>query len=388
MLLMQPGMQQQDAKAPSAHLHLVTMGDSTLDNLIWMDKDPMTQQFPVHDCVIGQLRKQLPPHSTVTNLAADGFTSSNVLHGAAPMLSRAAWARSNEPFPSDTDPSGILRPLDELASLHATKPVTHVLLSVGGNDVRVILQAMHKLPQVVATFHENYSKIVQHILSMDENIHLIVMLQYQVCLTHEHGGYGVYTAMSNIPGPGTGAEKLQMLMERIYAPVIALAKEHQLMVIDLPRTFDPSNEELYRLQIEPSQEGGGLIANVVGKALARHDFDGGSYLYSMVNGQFRSEANVFHESKPWRIVRSGGGEGGSGGGGVGGGSGGSGAHKDNGMLNDGMNHAFAARAAHVEALPHAVTQLMAMGFKEQDVKKALSENGNLPQQALEVLLNN
>ena len=368
---------QQDAKAPSTHLHLVTMGDSTLDNLIWMDKDQVTQQFPVHDCVIGQLRKQLPPHSTVTNLAADGFTSSNVLHGAAPMLSRAAWARSNEPFPSDTDPSGILRPLDQLASLHATKPVTHVLLSVGGNDVRVILQAMHKLPQVVATFHENYSKIVQHILSMDENIHLIVMLQYQVCLTHEHGGYGVYTAMSNIPGPGTGAEKLQMLMERIYAPVIALAKEHQLMVIDLPRTFDPSNEELYRLQIEPSQEGGGLIANVVGKALVRHDFDGGSYLYSMVNGQFRSEANVFHESKPWRIVRSGGG------------GGGSGAHnKDNGMLSDGMNHAFAARAAHVEALPHAVTQLMAMGFKEQDVKKALSENGNLPQQALEVLLNN
>lgn len=181
-------------------LHIVTMGDSTIDNLIWMDKSPQTNQFHIADCVIGQLRHQLPTNTVVTNLAADGFTSDNVLHGAMPMLSRVAWKRAGEPFPSDAHVDGVLSPLLELEKLCQQKkstttqvtipPVTHVLLSVGGNDVRVILQSMHNLPEVVAIFHSNYNKICERILAIDPNIKLIIMLQYQVCLTHEEGGYG------------------------------------------------------------------------------------------------------------------------------------------------------------------------------------------------------
>ena len=69
--------------------------------------------------------------------------------------------------------------------------------------------------------------------------------------------------MEQIPGPGTGQEKLQKLMERIYCPIIEMAKKHCLAIIDLPRTFNPSDETLYRLQIEPSKKGGELIAKVV-----------------------------------------------------------------------------------------------------------------------------
>jgi lysophospholipase L1-like esterase len=354
--------------------HIVTIGDSTIDNLIWMDKNQLTNQFPIEDCVIGQLRKQLSKtNSSVSNLAADGFTSSNVLHGAMPMLSREAWFRAGQPFPSDKRSDGVLSPLDELERLHETKPVTHVVLSVGGNDVRVILSSMHKLPQVVSTFHANYQKICQRILSMG-SIKLILMLQYQVCLTHEHGGYGVYAAMETIPGPGTGQEKLQMLMQRIYRPIITMAKEYGLAVIDLPRTFDPADETLYRLQIEPSKEGGILIAKVVSNAICTHNFDGPSYLYSMESSgeTYRKEENVFDQSNKWCIVRC---------------NGNSSKQEENSLLSEEKcNNELKTRGDHVEALPHAVLQLMNMGFEENKVKKALSENGNLPQQALEALL--
>jgi len=347
----------------STPLHLVTIGDSTIDNLIWMDKDPSTDSFRISDCVIGQLRTTLPEGSQVTNLAADGFTSSHVLHGAIPMLSSASWERAGEPFPCQAE----LVPLDELEGLDSKQPVSHVLLSVGGNDVRVILQQMHRLPEVVAEFHSNYQQICDRILALD--VQLIIMLQYQVCLTHEFGGYGVYAAMDQIPGPGTGQQKLQQLMAMIYAPVIDMAKQHGLAVIDLPRTFDPADAELYRLQIEPSAKGSTLIAAVVAHAIESHDASSSSMLYSQAPDgcTMRSEENMFSAVMPWTIVRDG--------------------EVGNAIVSEPeMQAAFSAQRSHVEALPHAVKGLVDMGFDEEAVKVALAASGNVPQQALELLL--
>jgi hypothetical protein len=255
------------AKAPalSKTVHVITMGDSTIDNLIWQDKDERGV-FKVADSVIGQLRLALGGPHVVTNLAADGFTSGNVVHGAMPMLSAAAWRSAGEPFPgaAGDDRRGDLKPLECLSSMvtmgsaaAAEAPLslapTHVLLSVGGNDVREILQNMHRLPEVVANFHVNFTSICETIVGMGgggggadgaQGLNLVLMLQYQVCLTHEHGGYGVYAAMASLPGPGTGQQKLQAVMERIYAPVLELARKFNLAVIDLPRTFDPADSEL------------------------------------------------------------------------------------------------------------------------------------------------
>jgi len=352
--------------------HIVTIGDSTLDNLIWMDKNKITNKFPIADSVIGQLRND---SNQVTNFAADGFTSSHVLEGALPMLSREAWSRAGEPFPSDNTSDGILQPLLELEKLNQINPVTHVVLSVGGNDIRVILQQMHNLPTVVSTFIQNYKNICNQILQLN-NIKLIIVLQYQVCLTHEHGGYGVYTAMSQIPGPGTGQQKLQQLMERIYAPILNYAQEHRLAVIDLPRTFNPSDASLYRLQIEPSKKGGALIAKVVKSCIETHDFSAVSKLYSTnfeTDHQVRSEDNVFTLNVPWKIVRTNRET--------------SGDKSFSALASpEVVRQTFDEQHAHIEALPQAVFGLMEMGFKEADVKKALLENGNVPQAALEVLL--
>ena len=71
---------------------------------------------------------------------ADGFTSDNVLRGAPPILSQRQWQEAGEPFPLEQD-TGVFKPLDSLERLHAEQAVTHVVLSVGGNDVREILSA-------------------------------------------------------------------------------------------------------------------------------------------------------------------------------------------------------------------------------------------------------
>lgn len=58
-----------------------------------------------------------------------------------------------------------LSPLKELQLLTqpaaATIAPTHVVLSVGGNDIRHILGDMSSLPQVMATLQANYARIVE-----------------------------------------------------------------------------------------------------------------------------------------------------------------------------------------------------------------------------------
>jgi hypothetical protein len=51
--------------------------------------------------------------------------------------------------------------------------------------------------------------------------------------------------MATLPGPDSAASKLNKLMARVYAPIVAAAFAHGLAVIDLPNTFDARNHHLY-----------------------------------------------------------------------------------------------------------------------------------------------
>ena len=66
-------MERLERRPPTGFDHVVTVGDSTLDNLIWMEKDG-GGAFRKRDCVVGALRRVLGKtrDSLVTNLAADG----------------------------------------------------------------------------------------------------------------------------------------------------------------------------------------------------------------------------------------------------------------------------------------------------------------------------
>ena len=247
--------------------HVILLGDSTLDNVVWLheDRDQRVSQ---------QLRRALDAEAVVTDLAADGFTSSDVLRGHEPAISRSTRAAVGEPFPVDVD--GVFAPLDALAAVVARTPATHVVLSVGGNDVREILGALHELPATVARFHANFAAILARVIEITSSAaHVIIQLQYRPSLDMDRH-YGVYAAIDRLPAEALGLDdaasatpllKLHALMERLYLPVVAHARAQGLTVLDMPRTLDPRDSRLYVSQIEPSALGGRLIAQLIAHAV-------------------------------------------------------------------------------------------------------------------------
>lgn len=255
--------------------HVVLLGDSTLDNVVWLheDRDARVSQ---------QLRRALGKDDettvcVVTDFAADGFTSTDVLRGRAPAISQAMRASVGEPFPGLVD--GIFSPLTALASLAedgaATPPVTHVVVSVGGNDVREILSNLHELPATLRQYHRNIDAILTRVEAIVPTASIIVQLQYRPSLAMDRS-YGVYAAIGMLPAemlglsssvPTTALKKLEALMAQLYVPLIARARARGYILLDLPRTLDPRDERLFVSQIEPSALGGALIAALISHAV-------------------------------------------------------------------------------------------------------------------------
>jgi hypothetical protein len=233
----------------------------------------------------------------VKNLAADGFNSTDALNGSRTVISVGLRKAIGDPVPFDTD--GTFRPLKQLSSLEP--PPTHVVLSIGGNDVREILGDISQLPQIIHTFNSNYPAILEGCLSVTKNV--IIMLQYRPSYYMDGGGYGVYDAIGRIPGPGDSVAKLNGLMQQIYVPVLAHARQHRLAIIDLPRTFDIYQDDLYEHQIEPSARGGQIIAALAAHITASHGAEKPStfYMYSSCKlgiGEVVEEPN---SDTPWII---------------------------------------------------------------------------------------
>jgi atypical dual specificity phosphatase len=259
---------------------LALLGDSTLDNITWVYGEG-------EKCVAQHLR-DASCFRGVLNFAADGFTTGDVLHGGDAVLSASARARVGEPFPPP--PPGapsrhFFRPLAALSDAAAALPpgsALAVALSVGGNDVRVCLQAPAEIPAALARLQENYPRILERALAHTPNV--VVVMCYQPSLAD--ATYNLYEVLEGLPLPGcggfSGQQKLQRLLELVYAPILALARKHRLAVVDLPRSMDPTDGSLFRQQIEPSDAGGARIAALLAHAALRHDpARDGSALYAL-----------------------------------------------------------------------------------------------------------
>jgi len=242
--------------------HIVMLGDSTIDNIVWVEGQHVT--------VCHQVATML--NCRVTNYAADGFNSNDVLKGGVPNISLAARRNAGDPFPA-LGGDKVFKPLEYLERSH---DVTHVVLSVGGNDVREILGHLQELPTRLASFLANYPAILAKALHVTPRV--IIMLQYRPSRTMDHN-YSVYSAMSRLTNGGDAVETLNALMEEIYPPILSLAKEHKLAIVDLPNTFDIYNSELYCCQIEPSAKGGRIIAELISHVVNNHDWSGPSRFY-------------------------------------------------------------------------------------------------------------
>lgn len=157
---------------------------------------------------------------------------------------------------------------------------SHVVLSIGGNDIREILGDMTSLQDVIISFHQNYKAIISEIQRYCSNI--ILMLQYKPSYTQERVGYGVYSAIDRMPGSweGSSVDKMNSLLRMVYDPIYKLAKSLALPILDLPNSFDIYNTDLYHCQIEPSSWGGEIIAHMINFVVQTHDFKKSSRIYS------------------------------------------------------------------------------------------------------------
>lgn len=242
--------------------HVVLLGDSTLDNLVWVDSQKET--------VKAAIERKLPG-ARVTNFAADGFTSSSMLRGDVPSISGRARQEAKDPFPENWG-SGF-KPLEHLKKLEG---VTHIVLSIGGNDIREILGNMARLPKIMERLITNYQTILADCLEVCPNV--IMQMQYRPAL-HMDNHYHVYGSMAKIPGPGSPVDKINELMKTVYAPILPLAAAGRLAILDLPSSFPLEDSSFYKLQIEPSAKGAELISSLIAHAVLNHDFSKEAVVY-------------------------------------------------------------------------------------------------------------
>ena len=140
---------------------------------------------------------------------------------------------------------------------------------------------------------EKYLKIIDEIQTIKPEAKLTILLQYTP--STQNDTYFIYFLMSAIAQERTLAknssaylplalhyvagladhqsqhavELLHDIMANVYQPMLSALIESNVSVIDLASTFNPSDENLYVSQIEPSEKGANLIANLISDAISR-----------------------------------------------------------------------------------------------------------------------
>lgn len=161
---------------------LVLIGDSTLDNVLWVTSPS--------SCIACQLRAA---GFNVLNYAADGFTSDDVLNGGKPLLSRAARESAGDSLPgwgTDAEESSLMlfEPLKHVEDLvrksggNGSMPIT-VVLSVGGNDIRHILKDMKAVESTVKRLHSNFAALLDRLLLLRPVVNTVICMQYRPCMS-------------------------------------------------------------------------------------------------------------------------------------------------------------------------------------------------------------
>lgn len=298
---------------PTNHKKIVLLGDSTLDNSVWVDS--------LMDTVAGKLEQKFQEPDQIIDLSCDGFTSRDVLEGA--MRDKAVDSPLHRHIK--------YYPLTELKN--QTDP-THIILSVGGNDLRenlLTLATMNpeerktQLNLIISGIQKRYLLILNELKTIQPDASPVIMLQYTPDSTQDV--HGIYTLMhllrsessmsyftmlkyyvwgkNNEASQDTVAE-LHHLMKRVYAPILNYAKEHNIPIIDMASSLNHRDTSFYRQQIEPSAKGSEVIANLISHVVNKHDFSKSSHIYSQPHDnpdQIISQSN--HESwKPLRYAPS------------------------------------------------------------------------------------
>lgn len=197
--------------------HIVLLGDSVFDNAIWVPGDPD---------VASQLRELIRPAGwNVTLRAVDGSVIDNV----ANQISRLP------------------------------REATHLVLSVGGNDL--LLSAGNLLGTPVAATTEGFLRLARE-LPMFESRYRNAL---ETCLKT-----GLPLVVCTIYNGNLAGQERQCMARLAVAAfdesILRLARERSLRTIDL--RFVCTEPEDYANEIEPSAKGGKKIAQAIWRAIS------------------------------------------------------------------------------------------------------------------------
>lgn len=270
--------------------NLVLLGDSTIDNYHWVNdgetlEDKLKDQFG---------------EDHVHSLAVDGFTTRDVLQGGNRGKAVCDKKHINGDF------------YYPLSKLNEIKDPSHILVSVGGNNVREYLQSLIRtapqerdasLKRILETLTQEYQQIIERIKAQKPNAKPIIMLQYTPLLANDL--YDIYFLMDllrhkqkanlwtaiqygfyklfgfiHLSSRIQALKKLHDIMATVYKPILDYAKENKIPVIDLASTLDYNDTSFYCAQIEPSVKGGKAIADLVKHVIFQHGFHREAKLYS------------------------------------------------------------------------------------------------------------
>ena len=200
--------------------HIVLLGDSVFDNKAYIDGGLD---------VIEQIRRQIPAGWKASLLAVDGSVVENVRKQALDL-------------PDDA---------------------THLVISAGGNDAilnagilqqKVVSSAevLDKLADIAGEFERHYHEMLQSVLSLNKPT--------AVCTIY----------YPRIPEPFT--QKIAVAALAAFNDVIIrLAFQAGVPLIDLRLVCDENSD--YANEIEPSEKGGGKIANAIVRLVSEHNFE-------------------------------------------------------------------------------------------------------------------
>eukprot|EP01084_Bolivina_argentea_P215910 366666_1 len=127
-----------------------------------------------------------------------------------------------------------------------------VVLSIGGNDIRVLLFDfnLQKIMNGLETFYKNTQIIIEKIL-FDLKLNLIPILCYEPY--HDFA-----------PSYGIKREQLLQIFNIGANKIFELCQTYSLPIIDLSRTFNPFDRNDYgSTSIEPSNKSGQYIVDLI-----------------------------------------------------------------------------------------------------------------------------
>lgn len=183
-----------------------SLGDSTLDNIIWVMGRNSTPQEDKENCAEGQLDQVLNPighprRFEVISHAFDGFTTRSLLEGdrvGRVLHGNYAYNRYMTAKSPASD-SELTYPLDTLREEFQKDPdgIHYVVLSVGGNDFRENLFNPWRFLKDIPQIQSRYLQVVEKIKGLDnKNVRLILAFQYQTDTNNDI--YGVYQILGYI----------------------------------------------------------------------------------------------------------------------------------------------------------------------------------------------